>query len=136
VEAIAKSIIDFAIRARGPDSSSFTIKFEELLDQALMLQSGGAQSAVMGIHSNIYFLSQDPSVQDQLREEIRAIVPPPDVTLNNPVNPAILQYSMLYLNAVINVVLRLHSAFSWTGRVPQPPSLSLESTSRYPPAQL
>jgi cytochrome P450 len=89
----------------------------ELLDQAMMLQAAGVHTSNAAILSTIWFLaqSQHSHIQDRLRSEIRTALPsctpkstlPPSAFDNTP-----------YLDAVRKEVLRLHSAFSSTGRTP------------------
>lgn len=104
-------ILSFAMRGHK-------MTFEELQDQALMLQSGGSHSSVIGLLSAVYFLAQDKDIQERLRQEIREKLPP--CTLDSTINPEIFLH-MPYLEAVRNEVLRLHSAFSWTGRSSKEP---------------
>ncbi len=91
------------------------LSFEEIQDQALMFQGGGHHSSVIAMLSTIYFLAQHQHVQDRLREEIRQTLMP--CTPGATIDPDVFT-QMPYLQAVRAEVLRLFSAFSWTGRTP------------------
>ena len=111
VEKNNMDIIDSAMRK----NHIHIMSFEELQDQALMYQSGGVHSSVVGLLSAVYLLAQDQHRQARLREEVRGVLPPcnPGSMIN-----AETFARMPYLDAVLNEMLRLHSAFSWTGRTP------------------
>ncbi|KAI9689374.1 MAG: hypothetical protein M1822_010025 [Bathelium mastoideum] len=111
VEKNDMDIIDSAMRT----NHIHTMSFEELQDQALMFQSGGVHSTVVGLLSTIYLLAQSQDSQTRLRDEIREMLPP--CSPGSTVNPETFA-RMPYLDAVFNEVMRLQSAFSWTGRIP------------------
>ncbi|KAI9711742.1 MAG: hypothetical protein M1820_001887 [Bogoriella megaspora] len=111
IEKSGMDMLDSIMRA----NRFHTMSFEELQDQAFMMQSGGSHTSVIALLSTVYLLAQHRNSQTQLREEIREMLPPCDQ--GSAINPDIFA-RMPYLDAVINEVLRLYSAFSWTGRVP------------------
>lgn len=104
------SLIDTIISAKKLSARS-------LLDQAMMLQAGGIHTSHAAILSAIYFLAQPQHqhMQERLRSEIRATLPS---CAPNSILPTAAFEHTPYLDAVRKEVLRLHSAFSWTGRTP------------------
>ena len=100
------------------DHRAYRMSFDEVQDQALMLQGGGTHSSVVGLLSAVYLLAQHQEAQSLLREEIHERLPP--FTRGEVVDPAVFSH-VPYLDAVLNEVMRLYSAFSWTGRVPTEP---------------
>lgn len=85
----------------------------ELLDQYMMLLSGGTHSSITAMKSAVWFLAkpENAHIQDRLWDEMRSCLPPlaPGSSLSRDTLDR-----LPYLAAVRDEVLHLYSAFSTT----------------------
>ncbi|KAL4886962.1 cytochrome P450 [Aspergillus karnatakaensis] len=90
---------------------------EELIDQMMTFLAAGHETTSSALQWSIYALCKHPDVQERLREEIRASLPPISVGNPEPITAATLD-SLPYLHAVCNEVLRFHPSVPITFREP------------------
>ncbi|KAJ5928811.1 hypothetical protein N7466_007767 [Penicillium verhagenii] len=95
---------------------SGTFEEENLIDQLMTFLAAGHETTAGALQWAVYALSKNPDVQDRLREEVRANLPPINVEDPEPIDAAAID-NLHYLNAVCNEVLRFHPSVPNTVRV-------------------
>lgn len=106
----------------GVDIISIALKHSDvftdqnLVDQMMTFIGAGHETTATALQWSVYALCKHPEVQDRLREEVRANLPPISPEDPEPVSAATLD-SLPYLNAVCNEILRYYPSVPMTARV-------------------
>ncbi|KAJ5720940.1 cytochrome P450 monooxygenase [Penicillium malachiteum] len=96
--------------------TSGTFEEENLIDQLMTFLAAGHETTSGALQWCIYALCKNPKVQDRLREEVHANLPPINVENPEPITAGAID-DISYLNAVCNEVLRFYPSVRNTVRV-------------------
>lgn len=95
--------------------TSGTFSEENLVDQMMTFLAAGHETTASALQWSVYVLCKHPEMQQRLRDEVRANLPPISVEDPAPVTAAAVD-SLPYLNAFCNEVLRFYPPVPLTVR--------------------